>query len=237
MTTGGRVTPVAGRCSATALLLGGLLPGLAALVLRDWRDGATAVLAQLLALAPFIVGRGLRLRRLLPCLVAAASVTWSTWLFGTRDLTVAAGTGTRVLALAVPGVLLLRHLDPARLGDELGQWIRLPGRPVLAAAAAVGQVEALSADWQSSARARRARGLGPGRSPLARGRAAASMTVTLLVGALRRAGTLSDAMSVRGLGAVRHRTWTVPARWAARDTALALVTLALTALPIALRLR
>lgn len=230
-----RRVPPAARCSGTALLAAATLPALGALVLRDWRVGALTVLAQLVVLTPFAAGRsGPTVLRFVPGVVAAGSVTWSTWLFGQGGAPVALASGTRVLALVVPGILLLGCLDPARLGDELGQWFRLPPRPVLAAVAALQQVGALTEDWRTLARVRRSRGFGPGRSPVARIRSAASMTLPLLIGALRRAETLSDAMAVRGLGANPGRTWSVPARWGPTDTALLLAGLALTLLPLLL---
>lgn len=230
-------TAPAARCSPTALLGAALLPALAALTIRDWRVGALTVVADLLTLSPAALGAGARsLLRLLPAVVAAASVTWSTWLLGTGSgWGVPVASGTRVLALVVPGALLLAWLDPARLGDELGQWFHVPARPVLASVAALEQIESFAEDWRTIARARRSRGLGSGRGPVTRIRSAAAMTVPLLAGALRRAETLSDAMAVRGLGAVEQRTWSTPARWAPRDTVLTLMALALTAVPLVAR--
>lgn len=227
--------PPAARCSPTALLGAALLPALAALSIRDWRVGGLTVVADLLVLSPAAVGGPVRsLLRLLPAVVAAASVTWSTWLLGAGSgWGVPAASGTRVLALVLPGALLLGWLEPARLGDELGQWFHAPARPVLASVAALEQIESFAEDWRTIARARRSRGLAPGRGPVTRIRSAAGMTLPLLAGALRRAETLSDAMAVRGLGAVEHRTWATPARWAPLDTLLAVAALALSAVPLA----
>jgi energy-coupling factor transporter transmembrane protein EcfT len=227
------VRPPAGRCSATALLVATVLPALASLSIRGWRVGAATVAVDLALVVPLVAPGARTLLRLLPGLLAAASITWSTWLFGTGSgWSVPAASGARVLALIVPGALLLTSLDPARLGDELGQWFGLPARPVLAAVAALEQIEVLADDWRTITAARRSRGLGPGRSPVARARAAAAITVALLAGALRRAESTSDAMAVRGLGAVAHRTWTNPARWTRFDSVIAVVAVVLTATPL-----
>ena len=74
--------------------------------------------------------------------------------------------------LRLPGVLLAARVDPFVLGDHLGQRLRLPARPVVAAVAALQRFESLDQQWHQLRRTRRVRGLdaggrrwrGPGRS-------------------------------------------------------------------------
>lgn len=65
----------------------------------------------------------------------------------------------------------------------------------------------------SSTGARRVRGLGPGRKPIARGRHVAALTFGLLVATLRSSGRMAVAMDARGFATARHRTWAEPATW------------------------
>lgn len=167
--------------------------------------------------------------------LGALSVTWSTWLLGGHDLAVAATAGMRILVLALPGAVLAAYVDPSALADQLGQRLRLPARPVVATAAALQRFERLSRTWVQLDRARRARGLGPTRGPISRGRYAASLTFALLVAAMRDATTMSVAMDARGFAAARTRTWAEPAPWGPPDTALLGLGVALAAVPYVLR--
>ena len=75
-------------------------------------------------------GRARRvLVRFAPGVIGAASVAWSTWLLGGRDLDVAAGAAVRVLVIVFPSAVLIPFVDPDALGDHLAQRLRLrPGR-------------------------------------------------------------------------------------------------------------
>lgn len=174
--------------------------------------------------------------RLLPGVLAFASVTWSNWLLADpRDLAVAALAGLRVAYFVIPGIVLAAFIDPSALGDQLGQRLRVPARPVLAAVAALHRLDSLAQDWEQIERARRIRGLGPGRNPIARARHLASMTFALLVQALRQAERTSVAMEARGYGLLARRgyrrTWAGPAPWFTADTVLVVICVALAALP------
>src|SRR4051794_40191137 len=63
------------------------------------------------------------LRRTWPLLVSAAGITWVNVAFGSLDGAAAwlsgATWGVRVVALALPGVLLVAATDPVRLADAL----------------------------------------------------------------------------------------------------------------------
>lgn len=169
-------------------------------------------------------------------LLGGLSVTWSTWLLGGHDAEVAATAGLRILVLALPGAVLAAYVDPSALADQLGQRLRLPARPVVAASAALQRFERLGQTWTQLDRARRARGLGPARGPVSRSRHAASLTFGLLVAAMRDATGMAVAMDARGFADARSRTWAEPATWSRADTAMVLLGLALAAVPIGARL-
>ena len=100
-------------------------------------------------------------------------------------------------------MLLAARVDPFVLGDHLGQRLRLPARPVVAAVAALQRFESLDQQWHQLRRTRRVRGLDVGRSPLARARQVGALTAGLLVQSLRQAGRMAVAMEARGFSAPR----------------------------------
>lgn len=146
-----------------------------------------------------------------------------------------AAIALRVLAIGLPGVVLLATTDPTDLADGLAQVLHLPPRFTLSSLAALRLFAVLADDWRSMSLARRARGLGWGGQ---RGRAggvrAASGAVAsgprlafgqvfgLLVMAIRRATVLATAMEARGFGAGRPRTWSRPSRLGRVDLLLVL---------------
>lgn len=211
------------------LMIGGLnLPGLL--------PGAGAFAVLVAALLLFTAGHRVGWLRLLPGLLAFASVTWSNWLLADpRDVQVALHAGLRVAYFVVPGVVFAAFIEPSALGDQLGQRLHAPARPVLATVAGLQRLDTLAADWQALTRARRVRGLGPTRSPLSQARHYASMTFALLVQALRQAEQLAVAMEARGYGLLARpgyrRTWAQPAPWSGADTALLIWCGLLAALP------
>jgi energy-coupling factor transporter ATP-binding protein EcfA2/energy-coupling factor transporter transmembrane protein EcfT len=226
--------PVVARCGPLAMLLVSLLAVLGSVFVRDWRVGLVALGVEL-ALAPLAVADLRRSAvRLVPGLLAALSIGWSSWLLGGHRLTTGFTAGLRILVLVVPGALLTAHLDPSRLGDDLAQRLHLPARPVVATVAALQRVEDLSSVWAQASWSRRVRGLGAGRSPVARVREAAALTFALLVQSIRQAAQMAVAMDARGFAGARRRTWAEPSRWLASDTVLVLVGLAMSAVPAVL---
>jgi len=131
-------------------------------------------------------------------------------------------------------VLLAGSIVGSVLGDQLGQWFRVPARPVVAAVAAVERLDALAEQTRQLLRLRRVRGLSPGRSPVARARSATGVAFALLVGTIRDAGRAAVAMEARGLGQARRRTWAEPARWHRADTVLVVVGALSAAVPLLL---
>jgi energy-coupling factor transporter transmembrane protein EcfT len=226
-----RRTPPAAGCGPLAILLVGLVAVLGSVFVRSWPVGLTTLAVQL-ALAPLAVS-SLRTTaaRLAPGLLAALSIGWSSWLLGGHDLAVGATAGLRILVLVLPGALLTQHLDPSRLGDDLAQRLHLPARPVVATVAALQRVEDLDRVWADASWARRVRGLGAGRSPLARIREAGALTFALLVQSFRQAGRMAVAMDARGFAGAAQRTWAEPSRWRTPDTVLVSVGVLVSAIP------
>lgn len=191
--------------AATAIvLLIALLP-LAGVPLRRLalRSGVVAGSALLVAITVVLYGRG------------SGTVYLSLGLVQVSDgsLALALATALRLLAVALPAVVLLTDLDATRLADALGQRLHLPDRFVLAGLAGVRLFEVLGDDWRTIALARRARGVGDG----GRIRRLPGQAFTLLVVALRRAVALATAMEARGLGAPGPRTWSRPSTFGRAD--------------------
>jgi energy-coupling factor transport system permease protein len=126
----------------------------------------------------------------------------------------------RILAVALPGVVLLATTDPTDLADALAQLLHLPQRFVLGSLAALRMVGVLAEEWEALGLARRARGLGDD-GPLGRVRDHAGRVFALFVLAVRRATILATAMESRGFGA-GPRTWARPSRLHGRDAVVGL---------------
>lgn len=221
-----RVNPVA-KIGAAAVLMVGLLLTLDPVT-------PTVLLGLELALLPAtgVSARALA-RRTWPLLVATAGVAVTNLLvvdggrplvaLGPLDVTadavpVAVSVSLRLLAIALPGILVLATTDPMDLADALVQHWHAPPRFAYGALAALRLLPLLSADWAQVARARRARGLDPGRSPVAHLRAFAAQVLAVLVAAVRRGVRLATAMEARGFGATGvARTVARPQPLAARD--------------------
>ena len=136
------------------------------------------------------------------------------WDFGVIHVTegsvqIGVATTARVIAIALPAVVLFLTIDPTDLADGLAQTLRLPARFVLGALAALRLVGSSVDDWRSLRLARRARGVGD-RGAILRG---LGQAFALLVLAIRRGSTLATAMEARAFGAPGRRTWARVARF------------------------
>ena len=233
----GRFAGLAGQCGPLSLLLASIVLLLGVPFISDLHTALVAFGIEI-ALAPAVLG-AVRLpwRRLLPGFLAVASVSFSNWLLSPgREVSSGALAGLRVAFFIVPGVLLVSRIDPSALGDHLGQRLRLPARPVVAASAALYRFEGLEEHWDQLVRVRRVRGLGPGRSPLARGRSVAALTFGLLIETLRQAGRMAVAMEARGFSAAvtsgTRRTWAEPAPWRVSDSLMLALALVVASMPV-----
>ncbi|SUA04593.1 cobalt ABC transporter [Mycolicibacterium fortuitum] len=211
----------------TALIIAG------ALVLSvDWVSALTALAGEVLLFAAVGVKPRAALKRGAVVTLAATltavtillygqvsgTVYWHFFLVTVSDgsIALAAATFLRVLAIALPSVILFIDVESTELADGLGQVLRLPARFVLGALAGLRLVGLLGQDWQYLGYARRARGV----ADHARVRRLAGQTFALLVFAVRRGSKLATAMEARGFGAYPTRTWARPSPFGAREFAL-----------------
>ena len=209
------VNPVAKIAALVPLTLGLLLT-------LDWVSAVVAVLGELLLLLGAGVRSATPWRRTLPLLVAAPLTGLTVVLYGqpsgdtyvrfglvhVTEGSVALGLATvvRLVAIALPAVVLLATIDPTDLADGLAQRWRLPSRFVLGALAGLRLVELFLQDWRSLELARRARGV----ADSGRLRRLAGQTLALLVLAVRRGSRLATAMEARGFDGPVARTWARP---------------------------
>jgi energy-coupling factor transport system permease protein len=202
--------------------LGFVLPVL--LVSGDLLTPLIVLAAELCLLPAAGLGRPRALlARTWPLLLGAAGVAWVNVLFGDP----AGGSGwpsalalaVRVLALALPGVLLVASTDPVRLADALTLHWRVSTRFAYGALAALRLVPLLATEWQTIRLARRARGIEPGRNPVAHGRLFAGTAFALLVAAVRRGTRLATAMDARGFDSGIARSNARGSRLRLRDAA------------------
>ena len=220
------------RANPLALCVVGIAAVPGSLAIRDLSTGLVALGAYLVAvllLTPSV-------RYALICLALAGfaglTVAWSTWRLGGHDEVLAATAALRIVVLAWPGAVVAGYIDPTRLGDHLGQNLRLPARPVVATTASMQQLGALLGDWQQIDRSRRARGVGRHGGPLVRARVAGSMVFALLVTALRAGTSRAIAMDARGFDEAGRRSWAAPAPWSRLDVAAATLGVLLAAVPV-----
>ncbi len=122
----------------------------------------------------------------------------------------------RILAIGLPGVVLLATTDPTDLADALAQNLRLSHRFVLSALAALRLVGLLTQEWQMLTMARRARGYGRGL------RQFPGQVFALLVIAIRRGTVLATTMEARGFGVDAPRTWARVSHFGRGDLLVAL---------------
>ncbi len=149
---------------------------------------------------------------------SSGAVHWHFLIITVSDgsIALALATFVRVLAIALPSIILFADVEPTELADGLGQVLRLPARFVLGALAGLRLVGLLGEDWRYLGHARRARGV----ADHARLRRVAGQAFALLVFAVRRGSKLATAMEARGFGAYPTRSWARPSPFGGREFAL-----------------
>ncbi|MFT4212640.1 MAG: energy-coupling factor transporter transmembrane component T [Microbacterium sp.] len=230
-----------GRANPVAKLAATLVVSVTLLLSIDPVSAGVA-LAATLVLLPFarLPARQLWLR-LWPILVAAGIAAMATVLYGRASgevfaqwglvrvsegsLDLASSILLRVLAIAVPSVVLFATTDPTDLADGLAQLLRLPARFVLGALAGLRLVGLLVDDWRELGMARRARGV----ADRGRIRRFLGQAFALLVLSIRRGTKLATAMEARGFGADGPRTWARSSRLGWRDGVLVVIAVAVAA--------
>jgi len=205
----------------------------------DWVSAAVALVLQIVIF--FWAGIGLRpfLRRTMPIWIAAALGGFTMLLYGRASgetyfqflliqisdgsIELAIATTLRMLAIALPAVVLFITIDPTDLADGLAQIVRLPARFVLGALAGVRLIGLLAEDWRSLELARRARGI----ADRGRLRRFWGQAFALLVLSIRRGAKLATAMEARGFGAPVERTWARESRLRSADGVLVALAIAI----------
>jgi energy-coupling factor transport system permease protein len=159
-------------------------------------------------------------RRCSVVLVGAVPAGVAALIFGQGPPSSALAISLRIMAIGLPGVVLLSTTDPTDLADGLAQVLRIPARFTLSGLAALRLFGVLASEWQMLGLARRARGLGRWsdnwRDPAAL-RGMWSQAFALLVLAIRRATILATAMEARGFGTDLPRTWARPSQLRVAD--------------------
>jgi len=198
---------------------------------------AIAIAVELALLPLFGISYRALGRRAWPLLLSAAGIVLTLTLFAgertgatlvglgpilvtTGVLNTAFGLGLRVIAVALPSVIVFATTDPTDLADALIQNVKASPRFAIGALAAFRLVPLLAQEWQLISMARRARGVDAGRSPVAKLRLFASTAFALLVGAIRRGTRLATAMDARGFDSGVPRTVARRQRFGAADAVL-----------------
>jgi len=220
-----------GQVGPLSLLAASIVPVAGAVAIDSAAVGAIAVAVQLAALGWLVRDAPATLRLAAFGLVAAVSITATTWIYGGRHVDESLAAGFRILYIVLPSALLMPSLRPSELGDHLAQRVGLPARGAVACLAALQRLDGIAEQWRQIQRARRARGLGTDGGPVRRVRHAWASAFTLLVVSMRQTGAMAVAMDARGFASAHDRTWAQPAPWTPMDTLVSAIAVALAALP------
>ncbi|MDH6532730.1 energy-coupling factor transport system permease protein [Aurantimicrobium minutum] len=234
------------RVSPLAKLLAAAILGSVLLVSLDPVSAAVALIFEL-ALLPWAGIPARRLLRVLsPLLIAAPFAGLAGLLYGRDEGDVVLSLGPwnitkgevalavtitlRVIAVALPAVVLFATTDPTDLADGLAQLWHLPARFVIGALAAIRMLGLMRDDWRMLRLARRARGIADGGGPWTAVARFGHQAMALLTIAVRRGSLLATAMEARAFDAPTQRTWARTATFTLRDgvfvagaTAIALI--------------
>jgi energy-coupling factor transport system permease protein len=234
------MTPAVGtraifRINPVAKLSAAIILGLALLLSLDWVSAAVAVGCEVLLLPWAGVGARRLAIRALPIVIAALLAGLTISLYGRTSgtvyfsflfarvsdgsLSLAIATVLRILAIALPALVLFLTVDPTDLADGLAQVLHLPARFVLGGLAALRLANLFLDDWRSLELARRARGI----ADRGRLRRFLSQAFALLVLSIRRGSKLATAMEARGFGGPTPRTWARESRFGWRELLLLLI--------------
>jgi energy-coupling factor transport system permease protein len=211
------------RRNPVAKLAAALLFSFALVATLDPVAPAIAIAIELAVLPLFGIRYGVLARRAAPLLLGAVGIVVTLVLFAAERegrvlveagpvlvtsgvLVTALGLVLRMLAVALPGVIVFATTDPTDLADALIQNAKASPRFAIGALAAFRLVPMLGQEWQMISLARRARGVDAARNPLAKLRLFVSTAFGLLVGAIRRGTRLAVAMDARGFDAGTPRT-------------------------------
>ena len=220
------ISPLAKLCAA----------GILGIVLLLSLDPVSALVALIFELA-LLPWAGVPARRVLkivtPLLIAAPFAGLAGLLYGRDEGDVVTSLGPwnitkgevalavtitlRILAVALPAVVLFATTDPTDLADGLAQLWKLPARFVIGALAAIRMLGLMRQDWQMLRLARRTRGVADGGGPVASLVRLGTQAMALLTIAVRRGSLLATAMEARAFDAPVQRTWARVAMFTSRD--------------------
>jgi len=166
---------------------------------------------------------------MIPLVIGVASLGFSNWWLGdSHDVGRGLLIGLRTAFFGLPGILFAATASPSVLGDQLGQLLRLPARPVVAGMVGLNRVQHLHASWQNLVLVRKVRGISK------KGLAEFWQLIGLsLLAATRGATVAAIAMEARGFSARDvsgrrvKRSWLVPARVSPGDAWLLMAIIAL----------
>lgn len=197
------------RRNPVAKLVAAAVLALALVVSLDPVGPAVALGAELAVVPLFGIRYRELARRTRPLLLGVLGLVLSVFLFAADRHDAASSALALVLrlpAVALPGVIVFATTDPTDLADALVQNARVSPRFAIGTLAAWRLVPLLGREWRLIGYARRARGVDPGRNPVAHLRLLASAGFTLLVGAIRHGTRLATAMDARGFDSATPRT-------------------------------
>ena len=196
---------VAGRLNPVAKLAAIGVVTVPLLVSRDVVTSGVLVGAEVIAL-PLLGLGGRLLGRAWPLALGLATL-WLANYLGRGSVSGMVGISLRLVALGLPGLLLVASTDPTDLADALVQKWRAPARVAYGALAAFRLLPLLADELGVIRRARRARGVSAGANPVAWVRTGVALLFAVLVQAIRRATRLAAAMDSRGFDAGRPRSF------------------------------
>lgn len=218
----------AAKLAAAALVIAGLIASASVV-------SASVVLICELGALP-LAGVSLRplAARTWPLPLGAAGVAVANLVASDAGPTTIVAISLRLLAIALPGVLVFASTEAVDLADSLVQQLHVPARFAYGALAGLRLLPLLGLEWHLIRRARRARGIDAGGSPWKAAALFFSAVYALLVAAVRRATRLAMAMDSRGFASRLPRTAARRQKVHAADWALVLATALVVAMANAL---
>ncbi|MCL5048248.1 MAG: energy-coupling factor transporter transmembrane protein EcfT [Firmicutes bacterium] len=195
-----------GQYNPAAKLLAALLIALGLLVSDDITSASVALAVECIALGVFAIPYKAVFKKTYPLFLAAISVAIANIVASKASSLVIAGISLRLVAIAMPGILLFSSTDPVDLADSLVQQFRISPRYAYAALASFRLLPLLSEEFSLIIRARRSRGIDYGRGPIAKLVLFVTSVFALFVSAIRKANRLAMTMDARGFNLKVSRT-------------------------------
>lgn len=224
-------TTRAGRLNPMAKLTALIVVSVPLLLTRDVVTSGIIVAAELVALPALGLGPRV-LARAWPLLLGLATL-WLANFLVTGTIAGLVPVSLRLLALGLPGLLLVLSTDPVNLADALVQKGHVPARVAYSALAAFRLIPLLAQELATLRRARRARGVGAGWNPVRWLQGGAALLFALMVQAIRRGVRLAAAMDARGFDTTVPRTFARESVLTRRDGVFVAATVGLAVVAVA----